>query len=569
MNLRSACAIALVVCGTLAGCNGGSSSSSVQPVPPVETSSSTTTATPTPLPSPVDNNVWQNPFMSTNPTNNIHNDSYLSDSYAYAGPVTAVNPVTTQVNAATFKDPYTGQQRVAVFGEGASQAFDAAGDIQTYCGGIPDPITNTTTRSIVTFDHRTLEVKAYLPFTIATGDNGLTDFGGAGYFYQDQLNRVVAGLPGGNRIGVLQRAPSAVSDVDQYLTVRDVDVIDQIPVPSCDDKLSLYAVVPDKVGNIWFTTGQGVVGTVTPDGAVKWLDLNDPNRTGACVPQADGGFQTIANSHAVDEGDSDSGPSGVYVLTTYNLYRLEAGPDGTPQIAWQIPYDRGTFQKPGQVSFGSGSSPTVFRMGGRRFVTIVDNAASMHCNVYRAEDQLQPGEQRLFAQAVCFPGIAAGTFGAPAGAQPVSDENSEIVAPAQDGSGGVDIYAENNWGYTAPSSVQGDLVLQPGGFVRMRLTPDGTLTAASINPTISVPTIVSKVSVASKTVYTYEKRTDGWYLTGLDSTDLNTVRFSVRTGDGQLRYNNHYSALSLDPDGRTIYLGTLFGVTRVSVNNGP
>jgi len=418
------------------------------------------------------------------------------------------------------------------------------------------------TRAIVTLDRKSLKVLAYKSYTIPTGI-GVSNFGGAGYFFQDPQGRIVAGLPDGKHVAVLQRQKSAVSDIDQYVEVHNYDVVGAIPLPSWYKELSLYAVMPDKAGNIWFSMGQGVIGTITPAGTISWVDLNDQNGTGTVHPQSDGGLQEIANSYPVDEGESAAGPSGVYVVTTYQLYRMEAAADGSPRVTWQAAYDHGTFQKPGQVSFGSGSSPTVFKMGGRRFVTILDNAASMHVNVYRAETQLQPGEQRLFAQAVAFPSIAAGTFVAPGGVQPVSDENSEIVAPAPDGSGGVDIYAENNWGYTGPESTMGSFVTAPGGFARLRLTPDGSLTAASINSTISVPTLVSKMSIPSQTIYTYEKRAEGWYLTGLDSQDLTNVRFSVLTGT-EPRFNNHYGAVSLGADGR-VYIASLTGLTSVTI----
>jgi hypothetical protein len=538
-------AVILLLFTSITGCNTSSSSSSLWP------------------PTPITADIWQNPFMSLNPTNNVHNDSYMSDSYSYAGPNALRGSEIIHVGETTFIDPYTGESRTVILGECAAHAFDADGNIQTYAAGLPNPETKTSTRAIITLDRETLKVLAYKPYTVASG-GGTTDFSGAGYFYQDNLGRIVASLPDGKHVAVLQRQKSPVSNVDQYVEVQSYDVVDSIPLPPWYEKLSLYAVVPDKAGNIWFTTGQGLVGTISQAGQLRWLDLNDPNGTGAVQPQSDGNLQEIANSHAVDEGDSDSGPSGVYVVTTYNLYRLEASADGTPQIVWQAAYDHGTMKKPGQASFGSGSTPTLFKMGGRRFVTILDNADFMQVNVYRAEAQLQPGENRIFAQAVAFPNIQAGLHGAPSGVQPVSDENSQIVAPAPDGSGGMDIYAENNWGYTGPDSTLGDLVPAPGGFVRMRLTPDGSLTVASTNDKISVPTLVSKMSIPSQTVYTYEKQPSGWYLTGLDSQDLTRVRFSVLVGT-ELRFNNHYGAVSLDADGFTAYVASLTGLTRISL----
>ncbi|MCL5022611.1 MAG: hypothetical protein M1497_04450 [Nitrospirae bacterium] len=176
----------------------------------------------------------------------------------------------------------------------------------------------------------------------------------------------------------------------------------------------------------------------------------------------------------------------------------------------------------------------------------------MNVNVYRAETNLLPGEQRLFAQTAPFGQNEA-----------VSDENSLIVAPGVDGNS-MDIYAENNFGNDDPTSTLGPAVTQPG-FARMHLQSDGTFTVASVNNTIAVPSVVSKVSLGSNIVYTYNKTPDGWFLTGLDADDLNAVRFTTRIGPGSFGYNNFYAGLSLDADGKTIWLGTLFGLTKIQL----
>ena len=191
-------------------------------------------------------------------------------------------------------------------------------------------------------------------------------------------------------------------------------------------------------------------------------------------------------------------------------------------------------------------------MNNRRFVTSADNAKYMNVNVYRTEATLGSGEQRLFAQVAPFGQNAL-----------VSDENSLIVAANADGSS-IDIYAENNYGNDSITSTLGSLVTQPG-FARMNLTPAGVFTVASVNNTISVPSIVSKVSLVSNIIYTYNKTADGWYITGLDATDLNKVIFTNKTGDGVIRNNNYYSGLSIGSDG-TIWLGVTYGLMKISIN---
>ena len=112
----------------------------------------------------------------------------------------------------------------------------------------------------------------------------------------------------------------------------------------------LIALLPDWSGRIWFETQDGLVGTVAPDsGEVKTLDLGEE----------------IANSFATDE------TGGTYVVTTHALYRLSAGPGGAPVVDWRAEYDRGSEQKKGQLSQGSGTTPTIIDGG---IVAITDNA---------------------------------------------------------------------------------------------------------------------------------------------------------------------------------------------------
>ncbi len=497
--------------------------------------------------------IWQNPLMSLNPANNVHCDSYMTDSYPYTGPNPGIQANISQLNVANIKDPNTGQSREILVGECAAHSFDGDGNIQTIAAGMLKNISAPYfERYVLTIDRNTLDILALYSFNKpADNTTGKVDFGGAGYFYQDNQYRMVTALPDGH-LKILKRTPSNAGGIDGYTADADYNVIGAIgntPVPGGKTP-SLYAAVPDKSGNIWVTTNKAIICTITPGGSIRWINLNDPNNTGKLEPQYDGGYQEIANSHSVDEGESETEPSGVYILTNYRLYRLTAALDGTPVISWYADYDHGTGIKSGQVSQGSGTTPTLFNMGNRRFVTIADNAQFMNINVYRTESTLLPGEKRLFAQIAPFGQNAA-----------VSDENSLIVSPGEDGSS-VNIYAENNYGNDDPNSTFHAGVTQPG-FVRTNLRPDGTFTIASINNNIAVPSIVSKISLPSNTVYTYNKTTDGWYLTGLDGTDLTNVRFTTKVGHGEFRYNNFYAALSLDPDGKTVWIGTLLGLTKV------
>lgn len=477
---------------------------------------------------------WQNPQLALNPASNIHNDSFLSDNYADLGPLGGGRATVDQIGRVSFVDPLSGQQRTKLLGECAAHTFDGDGNMVTLCTGVPLPSGDgrwTFDRSIVTLD-RGGRVLAYasFPSTYPDLEQALSDFGGAGYFYLDNRSRPVVAMPDGSVV-VFGRADSALSPVDAWAPVRSVQVGGEGgPLQG----RQLYALMPAPDGAIWFTTADGVAGTVAPDDSVHWVDLN---------ARPGGGEERIANSHAI-------GPDGsAYVLSTHRLYRIKAGPSGQPRVVWSARYDRGRGRKPGQVSWGSGTSPTLFGIGRETYVAIADNARRMNVVVYRTRARLAPGQRRLFAQVKPFGDRVR-----------VSDENSLVWAPAA--GGGANLFAENNWGNETLASTAGGRVTQPG-VARLLLRPDGSFTVASRNDRVAVPSVVSKASQRSGLLYTYEKRRSGWYLTALDQRDLRQVAFRVRIGDGSARNNNYYAALSLDPDGRTVWIGTSLGLTRV------
>jgi hypothetical protein len=485
--------------------------------------------------------TWQNPGLAPNNGNNIHNDSYMSDNYTIPGPTAATGVDVKQVIFFLATDPATRQLALRILGECATQTFDAAGNLYTVCAGLPlngQP----ATKSLVAFDP---DMKVLAWQELPSGDSGsTTDFGGGGYFYLDDQYRPVVAQANGH-LAVYQPLLGTALLPGSFTTVRDIDLTAHLPT---GDKL--YSSMPDKAGNIWWTSGDGMVGTIAPDDTVRTYDLNDPKGSGTRVPADASGHQTIANSLAVDEGDSARGGSGVYIVSTHKLYRFGVKSDGTPKVNWSAAYKRGNKVKPGQVSRGSGTTPTVFGMAGRRYVAIADNATPMNVNIYRAEIKIN-GEKRLFAQVQPFATAKS------------ADENSLIAYPTV---AGVALFAENNWGYSGLKAVGGALTTEPG-FARIDVTPDGAK-LSGVNNTISVPSVVSKSNSASGVVYTYNKSTDGyWYLTGLAPDDVNRTLFSVAIGERSENvydqaYNNHYSALSLGPDG-ALYVGSIFGITQM------
>ena len=133
-------------------------------------------------------------------------------------------------------------------------------------------------------------------------------------------------------------------------------------IPSGD---SSVGVVPDYQGNVWFATGGGVVGVAKAGGGVAGLQL----------PAG----QQVANSI------SASPLNRVAVATTFALDELNLDGGGNPQVLWSQNYDRGPARKPGQLSWGTGSTPTYFGPTGADYVTIIDNAEpQVHAMVYQS-----------------------------------------------------------------------------------------------------------------------------------------------------------------------------------------
>jgi outer membrane protein assembly factor BamB len=455
----------------------------------------------------------RHPYMAANDRSNLHDDAYQSDAGRTPGPLGFDPQVTSTL--------YTQ--------ECASVTFDRQGRILTVCVGL-------ATVDLRLLDPRTLDLLADFPLgprPVSSVNSPFTAFGGGGYFYLDNHDRVVVPTSDGHI--------DVISETDGPLgpglgLVRSYDVSSHV------GNSVILSVLPDWSGRLWFVTGSGVVGVVDP-------------RTGKAQSRQLPG-ETIGNSFAVDE------TGGVFVVSDRALYRFDATAKGAPGITWRKPYDGGTRQKPGQSQRGSGTTPTLVRRDGRHYVTITDNAdPRMHVLVFRA-DRRGPGRRPLCSAPVFAPNKG-------------STDNSLIAV-------GNAIIVENNYGYTGPqerppsSTSRGTPTTEPGVT---RIDVDythGRCRVAWANKRVRVPTSVSKVSSATGLVYVYEHPAadevryragqepdspeDPWYLTALDVRTGKRV-WSVLTGVG-LGYNNNYAPITFGPDG-TAYIGTLGGLVAV------
>ncbi|MCW2786609.1 MAG: hypothetical protein JWP74_3126 [Marmoricola sp.] len=482
-------ALAVVVPAQLGVANGAI------PIPPLPTGIDKAAFTGTamvadPLPHEA---VPQNPFLSPNGTNSMHNDAYGSNTYAVSGPL--------------GKDL---QVRSASYGvsECATMGFDSRGHIVGLCGGLQGfalRLINPTTLRTIGSDFKT-STRAVYPVT-----NPFTDICGGTYFSLSASD--VAYVVTSARTVIKVRVNPA-----GFTLLGTYNVASVVPSDDC-----LVATMPDWSGRTFFVTQNGLVGDIDPaTGAVKTLQL----------PAGEGIYNSISGDEA----------GAIYLVTDHKLYDV-ADASGTPVIRWSTAYDRGSEQKPGQLSQGSGTTPTLI---GQHVVAITDNAdPQMHVQFYQ-RDGADAG--KLICQAPVFAAGASDT------------ENS--LAYAGDSDGSESVIVENNYGYKGVTTTIGGKTSSPG-VAKVDLNADGTCDVAWTDE-VSAPTSVPKVSLANGLVYVYSKPAaskleDDWYFTAINIR-TGVTQWKQLTGNG-IQWNNHYASIYVGPDGAA-YMPTLTGLIR-------
>jgi hypothetical protein len=445
-------------------------------------------AAPQPIARPA---VPQNPWVAANGRSSMHNDPYSSDAYEVSGPLGRALTVTSKSYGVR---------------ECATVTFDQRGRLIALCGGLEG-------FTMMLINPVTLAPLAQLSMPsrdFTSLSNPFTDLCGGSYFFLTHDDRAIA--------------LTTTNEVWEVSTTSDPALIKTHSWPLAAhvaDGDCLVALTADWSGRVWFFTQQGTIGTLDrATGAVKTLHL----------PAG----ETIVNSVSADE------TGGVYAVSTHATYRFDATSTGAPSVTWRETYDRGTRTKPGQLSQGSGTSPTLI---GNRWIAITDNAdPRMHVLVY---DRRQGDRSRLHCSVPVF---SAGTG---------DTENSLTDA-------GNAVLVENNYGYEGVQSTMFGKTTTPG-FARVTIGSSGC-TLAWTNNTVSAPTSVPKASLGNGLVYAYTKpaRSDGidaWYFTAIDIR-TGKVAWSRLTGTG-IQWNNHYASIYLGPDG-TAYVATLAGLVRIA-----
>lgn len=200
---------------------------------------------------------------------------------------------------------------------------------------------------------------------------------------------------------------------------------------ACD---AVVSVSPCYDGRIWFATEKARVGYVEP-------------RTGRIALRQLRAGEKVANSIA-------NGPQGAAVTTDHALYLVSPTASGGLRITWRRAYARGPARKPGQLSHGSGATPTFFGpRRGAEWVAITDDAAPRENLLV-----LEAASGRLLCRQPLFRAGASGTENSPIGVG-----RSVIVA--------------STYGYPYPAGTDGPS--QPasapiaGGLTRVDVAPGG------------------------------------------------------------------------------------------------
>ncbi len=439
--------------------------------------------------------VPQLPMLSANGTSSMHNDAYASDAYEVGGPLGN----SLQVTSASYG-----------VRECATMAFDSHGRIVGLCGGLEGFV-------LMVIDPVTLHPISELQTSqrdLTNGKNPFTDICGGTYFFLDKDDRAYP-TTADKQVWKVAVRPDGSLAKEQTWSVADV-----VPNDDC-----LIATMPDWKGRIWFFTEQGVIGTLTP-------------RTGKLRTTHLPAGERITNSVSTDE------TGGMYVVSTHALYRLDArrkGPaKGTPHVVWRQAYDRGSRTKPGNLSQGSGTTPTLV---GKKWVAINDNAEPRTQVVVYDRRRHVRDDRRLHCVVPVLPHDAGTT------------DNSLVAA-------GKLLVIENNYGYGGPATTLGGRTTT-AGLAAVKIRKRGCRTEWTSDET--APSSVAKASLGNGLLYAYTKppRADGqdaWYVTAIDLRTGQT-RWSRLTGTGT-QWNNHYSSIYLGPDG-TLYVATLAGLVRM------
>ena len=303
---------------------------------------------------PVSYNAQQNPYLGINSLATMHGDAQSSDATPFAGPG---DPGVGGSWKVTFTNHWAACPTILAGQDGYIQALmtqflGSDAKLRKPKLAIIEPASGAQLGAI----------------EIPTG----ALLGGV-YAYLDADSNLVM-VDGTNALTWISHSQDGM----KVWVSRRIDLTDAMKL---EPKDHVVGIVPDWHGRIWVASERGVVGLIDPKRNVVRLTK----------------LQQYSPTERIDNSISAC-PQGVSIITSYGIYMLSADASTSkPRIIWSHSYDRGTKQKPGQLSHGSGATATFFGPNGSDYVMLSDNADRQEkLIVYRSADGSAVGEGPLF-----------------------------------------------------------------------------------------------------------------------------------------------------------------------------
>lgn len=303
---------------------------------------------------PVSYNAQQNPYLGINSLATMHGDAQSSDATPFAGPG---DPGVGGTWKVTFTNHWAACPTILAGQDGYIQA------LMTQFLGSDAKVRKPKLAIIEPASGAQLGA-----MEIPTG----ALLGGV-YAYLDADSNLVM-VDGTNALTWISHSQDGM----KVWVSRRIDLTDAMKL---EPKDHVVGIVPDWHGRIWVASERGVVGLIDPKRNVVRLTK----------------LQQYSPTERIDNSISAC-PQGVSIITSYGIYMLGADASTSkPRIIWSHSYDRGTKQKPGQLSHGSGATATFFGPNGSDYVMLSDNADRQEkLIVYRSTDGSAVGEGPLF-----------------------------------------------------------------------------------------------------------------------------------------------------------------------------
>jgi hypothetical protein len=288
-------------------------------------------------------NDIQHPFLADSQRSSMHGGAHNWDINTYPGPLGH----NTTAKHRKFSN---------IIGVAPNISFDSQGRLITVS-------IKLNRIELHLLDPETLETLTMLelPPKASPSDNS-----GGGYFHIDAQDRVLL-APANDTISIYEIGESP--ERPKWQLVEQYDIGGLLP-----EGVNIHDVIPDWEGNLWFVTGGAYLGYRDHETG-KFYTYELP---------AEG--ETIQNSFAVDE-------EGLYVASTDAIYQFQINAQTKePFYTWREDYDNGAVQKPGTLSHGSGTSPTLI---GDDLVAIADDGDPFtNIVVYKKSASIE-GERRI------------------------------------------------------------------------------------------------------------------------------------------------------------------------------